>query len=170
MPSVFTGLRRYLSNAYTRDEFTSTCASDLEIELAYKDVAKRLGKWTHITPCSFWSLESKLQTMSALCFNLVKERFVLIERCILNLLLYCTRLKDCCRRVLNMYFSQTRSIVKVVSSPVIAVFSSSEWLIGSFTVHWPDWALLLSKCILISWFFFAFLPLCLYRKSCLNIL
>ncbi|XP_011604474.1 chloride intracellular channel protein 5a isoform X2 [Takifugu rubripes] len=44
MPSVFTGLWRYLSNAYSRDEFSSTCASDLEIELAYKDVAKRLGK------------------------------------------------------------------------------------------------------------------------------
>lgn len=46
IPSEFRGLWRYLSNAYSRDEFTSTCPSDLEIELAYKDVAKRLGKWT----------------------------------------------------------------------------------------------------------------------------
>lgn len=44
IPSEFRGLWRYLSNAYSRDEFTSTCPSDLEIELAYKDVAKRLGK------------------------------------------------------------------------------------------------------------------------------
>lgn len=43
-PSDFKGLRRYLDNAYKRDEFTNTCASDAEIELAYKDVAKRLGK------------------------------------------------------------------------------------------------------------------------------
>lgn len=44
IPSEFRGLWRYLSNAYSRDEFTNTCPSDLEIELAYKDVAKRLGK------------------------------------------------------------------------------------------------------------------------------
>nr|XP_046238064.1 chloride intracellular channel protein 5a isoform X2 [Scatophagus argus] len=44
IPSEFRGVLRYLSNAYSRDEFTNTCPSDVEIELAYKDVAKRLGK------------------------------------------------------------------------------------------------------------------------------
>ncbi|KAM9820594.1 chloride intracellular channel protein 5a [Neosynchiropus ocellatus] len=44
IPSDFGGVWRYLSNAYSRDEFTNTCAADVEIELAYKDVAKRLGK------------------------------------------------------------------------------------------------------------------------------
>lgn len=47
IPSEFRGIWRYLGNAYSRDEFTNTCASDVEIELAYKDVAKRLGKWMH---------------------------------------------------------------------------------------------------------------------------
>ncbi|KAI9525720.1 Chloride intracellular channel protein 5 [Dissostichus eleginoides] len=44
IPSEFKGLWRYLGNSYSRDEFTNTCAADVEIELAYKDVAKRLGK------------------------------------------------------------------------------------------------------------------------------
>ncbi|XP_053273327.1 chloride intracellular channel protein 5a isoform X2 [Pleuronectes platessa] len=44
IPSDFRGVWRYLGNAYSRDEFTNTCAADAEIELAYKDVAKRLGK------------------------------------------------------------------------------------------------------------------------------
>ncbi|XP_061571635.1 chloride intracellular channel protein 5a isoform X2 [Cololabis saira] len=44
IPSEYKGLWRYLGNAYTRDEFSNTCAADTEIELAYKDVAKRLGK------------------------------------------------------------------------------------------------------------------------------
>lgn len=44
IPPEFGGLWRYLGNAYSRDEFTSTCPSDLEMELAYRDVAKRLGK------------------------------------------------------------------------------------------------------------------------------
>ncbi|XP_039997862.1 chloride intracellular channel protein 5a isoform X2 [Xiphias gladius] len=44
IPSEFRGVWRYLGNAYSRDEFTNTCAADVEIELAYKDVAKRLGK------------------------------------------------------------------------------------------------------------------------------
>ncbi|XP_069022519.1 chloride intracellular channel protein 5a isoform X2 [Embiotoca jacksoni] len=44
IPSEFRGVWRYLGNAYSRDEFTNTCAADTEIELAYKDVAKRLGK------------------------------------------------------------------------------------------------------------------------------
>lgn len=45
IPSEFSGVWRYLGNAYSRDEFTNTCAADVEIEQAYKDVAKRLGKW-----------------------------------------------------------------------------------------------------------------------------
>lgn len=44
IPSEFKGVWRYLGNAYSRDEFTNTCAADVEIELAYMDVAKRLGK------------------------------------------------------------------------------------------------------------------------------
>lgn len=39
-----TGVWRYLNNAYAQEEFTNTCASDNEIEFAYKDVAKRLAK------------------------------------------------------------------------------------------------------------------------------
>lgn len=44
IPPSMTGVWRYLKNAYTRDEFTNTCAADSEIETAYKDVAKRLAK------------------------------------------------------------------------------------------------------------------------------
>ncbi|TNN48378.1 Chloride intracellular channel protein 5 [Liparis tanakae] len=44
IPSEFRGLWRYLGNAYNRDEFTNTCTADVEIEQAYMDVAKRLGK------------------------------------------------------------------------------------------------------------------------------
>ncbi|KAM9836071.1 chloride intracellular channel protein 5-like [Aulostomus maculatus] len=44
IPSDFRGVCRYLDNAYSRDEFINTCAADVEIELAYKDVAKRLEK------------------------------------------------------------------------------------------------------------------------------
>ncbi|XP_043118184.1 chloride intracellular channel protein 5a [Puntigrus tetrazona] len=44
IPSDLSGVWRYLQNAYARDEFTNTCAADSEIELAYQDVAKRLGK------------------------------------------------------------------------------------------------------------------------------
>ncbi|XP_016400580.1 chloride intracellular channel protein 5-like [Sinocyclocheilus rhinocerous] len=44
IPSEFSGVWRYLQNAYARDEFTNTCAADRELELAYQDVAKRLGK------------------------------------------------------------------------------------------------------------------------------
>ncbi|KAF7214893.1 chloride intracellular channel protein 5a [Nothobranchius furzeri] len=44
IPSEFRGVWRYLGNAYNRDEFSNTSAADVEIELAYKDVAKRLGK------------------------------------------------------------------------------------------------------------------------------
>ncbi|KAI7800203.1 chloride intracellular channel protein 5b isoform X1 [Triplophysa rosa] len=42
--SDLTGVWRYLNNAYAQEEFTNTCASDNEIEFAYKDVAKRLAK------------------------------------------------------------------------------------------------------------------------------
>uniref|UniRef100_A0AAY5KQE1 Chloride intracellular channel protein n=1 Tax=Esox lucius TaxID=8010 RepID=A0AAY5KQE1_ESOLU len=44
IPSELSGVWRYLKNAYTRDEFTNTCAADNEIEIAYLDVAKRLAK------------------------------------------------------------------------------------------------------------------------------
>lgn len=44
IPSELRGVWRYLGNAYSRDEFTNTCAADAEIELAYQDVAKRLSK------------------------------------------------------------------------------------------------------------------------------
>ncbi|XP_062270384.1 chloride intracellular channel protein 5a [Scomber scombrus] len=44
IPTEFRGVWRYLGNAYDRDEFTNTCAANEEIELAYQDVAKRLGK------------------------------------------------------------------------------------------------------------------------------
>ncbi|XP_078537397.1 chloride intracellular channel protein 4 [Lissotriton helveticus] len=44
IPEQMTGIWRYLTNAYTRDEFTSTCPGDKEIESAYSDVAKKLSK------------------------------------------------------------------------------------------------------------------------------
>ncbi|XP_029475795.1 chloride intracellular channel protein 4 [Rhinatrema bivittatum] len=44
IPKDMTGIWRYLSNAYSRDEFTSTCPGEKEIEIAYADVAKRLSK------------------------------------------------------------------------------------------------------------------------------
>ncbi|XP_003976194.1 chloride intracellular channel protein 5b isoform X1 [Takifugu rubripes] len=44
IPSEMSGVWRYLKNAYKRDEFTNTCAADAEIEMAYKDVVKRLAK------------------------------------------------------------------------------------------------------------------------------
>ncbi|XP_059212900.1 chloride intracellular channel protein 5b isoform X1 [Centropristis striata] len=44
IPTDMSGVWRYLKNAYTRDEFTNTCAADSEIETAYKDVARRLAK------------------------------------------------------------------------------------------------------------------------------
>ncbi|XP_014837085.1 PREDICTED: chloride intracellular channel protein 5-like isoform X1 [Poecilia mexicana] len=44
IPSEFKGVWRYLDNAYKRDEFTNTCPADVEIELAYQAVAKRLEK------------------------------------------------------------------------------------------------------------------------------
>ncbi|KAF1376390.1 hypothetical protein PFLUV_G00211020 [Perca fluviatilis] len=44
IPSDMSGVWRYLKSAYTRDEFTNTCAADSEIETAYKDVARRLAK------------------------------------------------------------------------------------------------------------------------------
>ncbi|OWK12950.1 hypothetical protein Celaphus_00014792, partial [Cervus elaphus hippelaphus] len=42
IPKGMTGIWRYLTNAYSRDEFTNTCPSDKEVEIAYSDVAKRL--------------------------------------------------------------------------------------------------------------------------------
>nr|KAF6443375.1 chloride intracellular channel 4 [Molossus molossus] len=44
IPKRMTGIWRYLTNAYSRDEFTNTCPSDKEVEIAYSDVAKRLTK------------------------------------------------------------------------------------------------------------------------------
>ncbi|MEJ1282274.1 chloride intracellular channel 4 (mitochondrial) [Cricetulus griseus] len=46
IPKGMTGIWRYLTNAYSRDEFTNTCPSDKEVEIAYSDVAKRLTKLT----------------------------------------------------------------------------------------------------------------------------
>ncbi|KAK2086547.1 Chloride intracellular channel protein 4 [Saguinus oedipus] len=44
IPKEMTGIWRYLTNAYSRDEFTNTCPSDKEVEIAYSDVAKRLTR------------------------------------------------------------------------------------------------------------------------------
>ncbi|KFV75113.1 Chloride intracellular channel protein 4, partial [Dryobates pubescens] len=44
IPKEMRGVWRYLTNAYSRDEFTNTCPGDKEIEIAYSDVAKRLSK------------------------------------------------------------------------------------------------------------------------------
>ncbi|KAJ8287436.1 hypothetical protein COCON_G00000950 [Conger conger] len=44
IPQDMSGIWKYLGNAYTREEFTNTCPSDKEIEIAYGDVAKRLVK------------------------------------------------------------------------------------------------------------------------------
>ncbi|KAM9704511.1 chloride intracellular channel protein 5b isoform 1-T1 [Menidia menidia] len=44
IPSDMTGVWRYLKNAQACDEFTNTCAADAEIEIAYKDVARKLAK------------------------------------------------------------------------------------------------------------------------------
>lgn len=42
IPPEFTGVWRYLSCAYVRDEFANTCPAEREIEFAYSDVAKRM--------------------------------------------------------------------------------------------------------------------------------
>uniref|UniRef100_A0A8C5QUW8 Chloride intracellular channel protein n=1 Tax=Leptobrachium leishanense TaxID=445787 RepID=A0A8C5QUW8_9ANUR len=42
IPQEFTGIQRYLRNAYEREEFSSTCPASQEIELAYAQVAKPL--------------------------------------------------------------------------------------------------------------------------------
>lgn len=44
IPKDMMGIWRYLNNAYKREEFTNTCPSEKEIEIAYADVAKRLVK------------------------------------------------------------------------------------------------------------------------------
>ncbi|XP_062954169.1 chloride intracellular channel protein 4-like [Cynocephalus volans] len=44
IPKGMTGIWRYLTKAYSRDEFTNTCPSGQEVEIAYNDVAKRLTK------------------------------------------------------------------------------------------------------------------------------
>ncbi|KAM9326304.1 chloride intracellular channel protein 1 [Gastrophryne carolinensis] len=42
IPPEFSGVHRYLKNAYQREEFASTCPAREEIELAYAEVAKPL--------------------------------------------------------------------------------------------------------------------------------
>ncbi|XP_078100208.1 uncharacterized protein LOC144513024 isoform X1 [Sander vitreus] len=42
IPSEMTGLWRYLNCAYQREEFTSTCPAEREIQVAYLDVAKKI--------------------------------------------------------------------------------------------------------------------------------
>ncbi|XP_075042700.1 chloride intracellular channel protein 1 [Mixophyes fleayi] len=42
IPVEFSGIQRYLENAYKREEFVSTCPANPEIELAYALVAKHL--------------------------------------------------------------------------------------------------------------------------------
>uniref|UniRef100_A0A667YPN5 Chloride intracellular channel 6 n=1 Tax=Myripristis murdjan TaxID=586833 RepID=A0A667YPN5_9TELE len=42
IPADMTGVWRYLNHAYQREEFTSTCPAEREIEFAYLDVAKRI--------------------------------------------------------------------------------------------------------------------------------
>lgn len=49
IPKEMTAIWKYLNNAYTREEFTNTCPSDKEIEIAYGDVAKRLVKWAPLS-------------------------------------------------------------------------------------------------------------------------
>lgn len=44
IPKEMTAVWKYLNLAYSREEFTNTCPSDKEIEIAYEDVAKRLVK------------------------------------------------------------------------------------------------------------------------------
>ncbi|CAL1613833.1 unnamed protein product [Knipowitschia caucasica] len=41
IPAEFTGVWRYLQNAYEREEFKQTCPADIEIEKAYLGVTKR---------------------------------------------------------------------------------------------------------------------------------
>ncbi|XP_051774275.1 chloride intracellular channel protein 2 [Ctenopharyngodon idella] len=41
IPAQFTGVWRYLQNAYEREEFSQTCPADIEIEKAYLSVVKR---------------------------------------------------------------------------------------------------------------------------------
>ena len=41
IPAQFTGVWRYLNNAYERDEFRQTCPADIEIEKAYFTVANQ---------------------------------------------------------------------------------------------------------------------------------
>ncbi|XP_073405080.1 chloride intracellular channel protein 1 isoform X2 [Dendrobates tinctorius] len=43
IPEEFSGIQRYLTNAYKREEFVSTCPAKAEIELAYAQVARPLN-------------------------------------------------------------------------------------------------------------------------------
>ncbi|CAJ0965963.1 unnamed protein product [Ranitomeya imitator] len=42
IPEEFSGIHRYLTNAYKREEFVSTCPAKVEIELAYAPVSRPL--------------------------------------------------------------------------------------------------------------------------------
>nr|XP_033772482.1 chloride intracellular channel protein 1 [Geotrypetes seraphini]XP_033772483.1 chloride intracellular channel protein 1 [Geotrypetes seraphini]XP_033772485.1 chloride intracellular channel protein 1 [Geotrypetes seraphini] len=42
IPAEFTGIHRYMKNAYEQEEFSSTCPATQEIEIAYELVAKAL--------------------------------------------------------------------------------------------------------------------------------
>ncbi|XP_051284367.1 chloride intracellular channel protein 6 isoform X1 [Dicentrarchus labrax] len=42
IPAEMSGVWRYLNSAYQREEFTSTCPAEREIQFAYLDVAKRI--------------------------------------------------------------------------------------------------------------------------------
>ncbi|XP_020776464.1 chloride intracellular channel protein 4 isoform X1 [Boleophthalmus pectinirostris] len=42
IPAEMTGVWRYLTSAYQREEFTKTCPNEREIQWAYLDVAKRI--------------------------------------------------------------------------------------------------------------------------------
>ncbi|XP_041094517.1 chloride intracellular channel protein 4-like [Polyodon spathula] len=44
IPPSLSGLKRYLDNAYTQDEFINTCPAEVEILLAYHSVAQYLRK------------------------------------------------------------------------------------------------------------------------------
>ncbi|KAL0605100.1 Chloride intracellular channel protein 4 [Plecturocebus cupreus] len=46
IPKEMTGIWRYLTNAYSRDEFTNTCPSDKEVEIAYNEFRSCCSGWS----------------------------------------------------------------------------------------------------------------------------
>lgn len=122
------------------------------------------GSELTITSCTFLSLESKLQKMSALCFNLVKEWFLLIETygCIVhNWKIVVVEYWTCISAKLALLWKWSHL-------QLLQCSLQNDW-----SAHLPFTGLTELCCcqnvILFTWFFFAFLPLCLYRKSFLNI-